>query len=110
MRGLGSSQRVDDGRLLAGVLEQHEALAVERPIRPRLPPVILDELLGDRSHRDSQRTIGRERALEAQVGERIQQRELVGRDEVAFVEQTLELAEELELGDRRLAHFAVSFQ
>ncbi len=43
-------------------------------------------------------------ALQAQIRERVQQRELVRRAEVAFGEQALKLAQKLELADWRVTH------
>ena len=110
MRRLRCGERVDHRGLPPGVLEQHEPGAVERAIRPRLRPVVLDELLGDRAHRHAQRAVGRGLALEAEIRERVQQRELVRRDEVAFGEQALELPQELELADRLIGHCSVFSQ
>ncbi len=49
--------------------------------------------------RHAQRAVGRGLALEAQIRERVQQRELVRRDEVAFGEQALKFPQKLELAD-----------
>jgi hypothetical protein len=48
--------------------------------------------------------------LQAQVRERVQQRELVRRDEVAFGEQALEFPQKLELADRLVGHCSVLSQ
>ena len=49
-------------------------------------------------------------ALKAQIRERVQQRELVGRDEVAFGQQALKFPQKLKLGDRGGAHGSVLCQ
>ena len=49
-------------------------------------------------------------ALEAQVRERVQQRELVRCDEVAFGEQALQFPQKRELADRRIGHCSVLSQ
>jgi hypothetical protein len=63
VRHLGRRDRVDDGRLLAGVLKQHEPATADGAVRARLRPVVLDELLGDRTDRHSKRTVSLELAL-----------------------------------------------
>ena len=110
MRRLRGRDRVDHRGLPARVLQQHDPGAVERAIRARLRPVVLDELLGDRAQRHAQRAVGRGLALEAQIRERVQQRELVGRDEVAFGEQALKFPQKLELADRGGVHWSVLCQ
>lgn len=62
------------------------------------------------AHGHAQRAVDRGLALEAQIRERVQQRELVRRDEIAFGEQALEFAQERELADRRVGHCSVLSQ
>ena len=109
VRCLRGRDRVDHRGLPARVLQQHDPGPVERAIRARLRPVVLDELLGDRAQRHAQRAVGRGLALEAQIRERVQQRELVGRDEVAFGEQALKFPQKLELADRGVSFIGRCF-
>ena len=67
-----------------------------------MPPVELDELRGDPVQRHVERVARVPAPLDGDLDQRDQQRELVGRDELAFVEDLLDPRQEVELvGVRR---------
>lgn len=96
MRLLHGSQ---DGRLSAGHLVQPRRLASpKRNPRQNLPPVQLDELLGQIDRVQIEVFGSVVAALDSQLPQRHEQRELVCGDEPAFRQQPLDLEEELDLG------------
>jgi len=86
----------------SGEKAQHRSIRCGR-IRDRLPPVILNELRSDRLRSDGERRPGIISPLDRQIRECEEQGELVRRGELALVQDSLKIHQELDLiiGSRR---------
>ena len=74
----------------------------------RLPPVVLNELLGDGVNGELERPAGIVTLFHRKISERQQQGEFVRCDKLALVEQSLEIHQEFDLLVRRRLHPVLS--
>ncbi len=81
---------------MSGVLSENGASGAPGK-RASLRPVEFDEFLRDLVGSERQPVAGVRAAEDGEVGEHVQQGELVGRDELPFFEDSLQVLQELEL-------------